>query len=99
MLAEDYVAAASELRQAAALAPDVQRIWLQLGRTLHDAADPAGAIAAFETALRLIPDDPATLYFLARVRRERNEAKASADLLDRVVAAAPKNSPYLILGT
>jgi tetratricopeptide (TPR) repeat protein len=99
MAAEDFVAASRELRQAAALAPDVHRIWLQLGRAVHDAGDAAGAIAAFETALRLSPDDPATLYFLARVKRERGEMKPSADLLDHLMTAAPKDSPYLILGT
>ena len=99
MATEDFVAASRELRQAAALAPGVHRIWLQLGRAVHDAGDVAGAIAAFETALRLEPDDPATLYFLARVRRERGEMKPSADLLDHLMTAAPKDSPYLILGT
>ena len=99
MATEDYMAASRELRQAAALAPDVHRIWLQLGRAVHDAGDAAGAIAAFETALRLEPNDPATLYFLARVRRERGEMKPSADLLDHLMAAAPKDSPYLVLGT
>ena len=91
--------AVEALRQAAALQPEVQGIWLNLGLARYDAGNVAGAIEALDTALRLDPSDVPSLYFRARIAGAQGDLSAASTLLTRLLDAARKGSPYHILGT
>ena len=95
---QNHIQAAKELRQAADLAPEVQRIRLYLGLALYDSGNVAAALEALDVALRMDPKDPMTLFYRARVAGSQGDQKTSLDLLKRLVAAAPKKSPFRILG-
>ncbi|MCX5676612.1 MAG: tetratricopeptide repeat protein [Planctomycetota bacterium] len=97
--AGEHVRAVQEFRRAAALTPEVGHVWLYLGLSLYDSGDMAEAVKALDTALKFSPDDPAVLYFRARVARNAGDLKPSQELLVRLVGIAPKGTAYLILGT
>ena len=89
-LAADVLATAAEGR------PDDFEIHRQRGwylRQLGDAHD-ADAVAAFQRALALNPDDPETLGMLAGRLKRREELKAALELYDRAAKIAP-NSLYI----
>jgi len=96
---QETVLAAEEFRQATSLQPDVPLIWMNLGLAQYDAGNVSAAVAALDKALDLAPSDPATLYFRARIAINRGNLPMAVDLLDRLLAAAKKGSPYHILGT
>ena len=95
----EHVPAVQEFRQAAALTPEVGHVWLYLGLSLYDSGNVAEAAKALDTALKFSPDDPAVLYFRARVARNAGDLKPSQELLVRLVGIAPKGTAHLILGT
>jgi len=96
---QETVLAAEEFRQAAALQPNVALIWMNLGLTQYDAGNVSAAVESLDKALALVPTDPATLYFRARLASNQGDLPMAADLLGRLLAAAKKESPYHILGT
>jgi tetratricopeptide (TPR) repeat protein len=98
-VAGEHVLAAKELQQAASLAPKVGSVWLYLGLSLYDSGKVPDATKAFDEALKLTPDDPATLYYRARVARNAGDLKRSQQLLTKMVGVAPKGTAFLILGT
>lgn len=69
---------------------------LFLGYAYLDQDDPSDALAAFESALQLIPDDPETAnavaYHLALAGRALDRADA---LADQALAAEPENPDFL----
>jgi tetratricopeptide (TPR) repeat protein len=107
----DNAKAAAEFREAVALAPGAARFWLDLGLTAHDSGRGTEAIAAFDKAISLAPDDPAALYFRARVARDearvaanQGDAAKAADIqkmaaghLKHLLDTAAYNSPFRIL--
>jgi tetratricopeptide (TPR) repeat protein len=99
MMAGENLLAAQQFRRAAALAPDVGRIWLFLGVTAADSGDLAGAAESLDKALALAAANPAALYLRARVAEKQDDSKQAADLYKRLLAAAPHNSAQRILGT
>ncbi len=99
LMNQDFRGAAPELRQAAALAPNVARIWTNLGLAYNDSGNIQGAADALDKALKLAPDDPAALYFRARVARSLKDPKTAADCLKHLLDVEPKVTPYRILGT
>ena len=96
---QETVLAAEEFRQAAGLRPNVARIWMNLGLTQYDAGNVSAAVKSLDKALELAPSDPPTLYFRARIAISQGELPIATDLLNRLTAAAKKESPYHILGT
>jgi tetratricopeptide (TPR) repeat protein len=99
MIDQEPMRAVDELRQAAALAPDVPRIWLRLGVVLYDSGNTSAGVEALETALRLKPDDAETLYYRARVARNMGDNPRAGEVLTTLLETAPRLSPYRILGT
>jgi len=99
MMAQDNVMAVQELRQAAALAPNVHHVWLHLGVSLYDSGNVTSAVEALDKALALRADDPETLYYRAFIARSQNDPKAASAFLTRLLSVAPRGSPFRILGT
>jgi tetratricopeptide (TPR) repeat protein len=98
-LSGEHALAAKELRQAAALDPKAGTVWLYLGLSLYDSGDVPGATKALDEALKLLPNDPAALYYRARVARNAGDLKRSQELLTKLKGAAAKGTALLILGT
>jgi len=98
-LSGEHVLAAKELRQAAALDPKAGTVWLYLGLSLYDSGNVPEATKALDEALKLLPDDPAALYYRARVARNAGELKRSQELLTKLTEVARKGTALLILGT
>ena len=98
MVTKEHARAADELAQAVALVPDTHRILLYLGLARYDAGDAAGAVAALDQALRLKPDDPATLYFRGRIAAAQREFQPSVEVFTHLIRVAEESSPFRILG-
>jgi len=100
LMSRHHTAAAAEhLRQAAELAPDVPRIWLNLGLARYDAGKVDAAVEALDQALALAPRDAAALYFRGRIAAARGDLNQAADLFDRLLDATDTRAPYRMLGT
>jgi tetratricopeptide (TPR) repeat protein len=99
MSQQDTVTAAKELRQAAHLAPDVPRIWLNLGLAQYDAGKVSAAVEALDKALDLAPKDEPSLYFRGRIAAARGDLVQAADLFNRLLEAAEEGTPFQMLGT
>ncbi|MFO8012095.1 MAG: tetratricopeptide repeat protein [Phycisphaerae bacterium] len=99
MSQQDTVTAAEELRQAAHLAPDVPRIWLNLGLARYDAGKVSAAVEALEKALALAPTDEPALYFRGRIAAARGDLVRAADCFTRLLQAAGEGTPFHMLGT
>jgi tetratricopeptide (TPR) repeat protein len=94
-----FADAVGELRQAAALAPNVPKILINLGLAYHDAGNVPSAADVLDKALKLTPDDTAALYFRARIARTLKDNKIAAQSLKHLLDVESKNTPYRILGT
>ncbi len=84
-------------RRSTELAPDHVPGWLRLGTARLKADDLAGAMAAYEEALRRAADDPHALLGLARCALREERWTAARGLLQRAVAADPRLAPALHL--
>ncbi len=93
------VSAAAELRQAAHLAPNVPRIWLNLGLAQYDAGKVSQAVASLEKALALSPTAEPALYFRGRIAAARGDLARAADCFTRLLDAADEGTPFHMLGT
>ncbi len=91
--------AALELQAAARLAPEVPRIWVNLGLSLYDSGRVGEALQALDRALDLDPRNPEALYFRGRIAAARGELAQAADLFRRLVEATRPGTPYHTLGT
>jgi tetratricopeptide (TPR) repeat protein len=95
---QEATLAVPEFRQAAAVLPNVARIWSNLGTALYSAGNVSAAIEALDKALTLDPADPATLYLRGSIAAGLGDTKPALDLFARLVASARKGSAYHILG-
>lgn len=96
--AERFDDAAAAYRRALAIAPDEAVLWSALGETLVLASKrdplPAEALAAFEKAVSLDPDDPRARYFLAAKKDlDKDHEGAVAAWLD-LLADSPQGAPW-----
>ena len=79
-----YSAAAVDARRAVALAPTFGKAHARLGQALYFLRDYEGAVAAYEDAVALEPDNTVTWTYLTKARqkldkqRTREEARAAA---------------------
>lgn len=74
------------LRRATTLAPRDWRAWSLLGVSYEQVQRPDDAVAAYEQALRLSPDNPSALSNLAMFHAARGEAAKAEPLLRRAAA-------------
>lgn len=86
-------AALPALRRLTAARPEVALGWWLLGTALHEAQAHEEALAAFERAVALAPDNPRAALGLAQVRLETGRP-AAADFA-RLAGAAPTPGPLL----
>jgi tetratricopeptide (TPR) repeat protein len=98
MLGQHHALAARELEAAARLAPPVPHVWRRLGEARFDSGDLAGAAEALDEALRLAPHEAAALLVRARTAQGLDRHEEAVALFQRLLEAAPKDSPYPILG-
>ncbi|WP_086607860.1 tetratricopeptide repeat protein [Erythrobacter donghaensis] len=90
--------AAAAYRRALAIAPEDAVLWSALGETLVLASKrdplPADALAAFEKAIALDPQDPRARYFLAAKKDlDKDHEGAIAAWLD-LLADSPQGAPW-----
>jgi tetratricopeptide (TPR) repeat protein len=88
-------AAISTLQGLVALNPSSHSGWLVLGLMQREAGNTAGAVEAYEQALRLQPNDPVALNNLALLVLEGAQAKPRAVSLARRALAAMPGNPAL----
>ncbi|MCZ8370020.1 MAG: tetratricopeptide repeat protein [Porphyrobacter sp.] len=93
-----YSEAATAYRRALEIAPDEAVLWSALGETLVLASQrdplPADALAAFEKAVSLDPQDPRARYFLAAKKDlDKDHEGAIAAWLD-LLADSPQGAPW-----
>jgi cytochrome c-type biogenesis protein CcmH len=93
-----YDDAAAAYRSALEIAPDEAVLWSALGETLVLASQrdplPADALAAFEKAVSLDPQDPRARYFLAAKKDiDKDHEGAIAAWLD-LLADSPQGAPW-----
>jgi Tfp pilus assembly protein PilF len=85
----DLVAAATALREAVRLDPDLIEARVALGATLWELGDLDGAVDELRAALRRQPDSVSARLALARVYLSRQEWAAARGELDTVVGRQP----------
>jgi tetratricopeptide (TPR) repeat protein len=94
-LVYDFPGAAADCFKAAAAREPAGHRWAYyLGMAQHGAGDAAAAVAAFQRALDLRPDDPPTLVRLGGLLRETDSAKAAV-LFERALRLQPGNARAL----
>lgn len=81
-------AAEQAFQRAVAARPRLVLAWLALGRLRFEAGAYQRAVAPFESALALRPDDPEVLRSLGMARLYANQPEAAAAVLDRAVAVS-----------
>lgn len=72
-LKEDYTKAVGELKQAIDLKPDDAKIYFVLGAAYLKMDDRGQTIQAWETALKLNPEDPMVRELLNKVKNRQNK--------------------------
>jgi protein O-GlcNAc transferase len=77
---------------AVQLAPRVARYRLALGWAYASLGDLAGAIAQYELAMQVTPEDPQVLNSLAQACRRAGLTAAAAQLYGRTLALAPADT-------
>jgi tetratricopeptide (TPR) repeat protein len=87
-------AAAACFRNAAALAPGDRRWHYYRGVAVRAEGRLEEAAAAFERALALSADDPATLLHLASVELDRRRMSRGRELFEQALEAAPAAAHY-----
>jgi Tfp pilus assembly protein PilF len=88
----DVVAAATALREAVRLDPDLAEARVTLGATLWELGDLDGAVEELRGALKRQPDSVAARLALARVYLSRQEWAAARGELDAVVGRQPERT-------
>jgi len=86
------------IEQAAAAAPEHQAYAARMrGRALTALGDSAAALAEFDRALALAPNDSMAWTDLARFRRSSGDMAGAIRAADRAVAARPGNAEAIVL--
>ncbi|MSP58823.1 MAG: tetratricopeptide repeat protein [Myxococcales bacterium] len=84
--------AADALRSACAAGPDRPHRHYLLGFACRDAADATGALAGFQEAVRLAPEEPVYLRALAELLAERGLSEQALEVAHLAVAAGPESA-------
>ena len=99
LTSQEYVAAAAEFRQAAALEPKAHEIWFNLGLALYETGNVTGAVGAFDKSLALDSTHAGSLYWRGRIAASVGEPKPAIEFLTRLTSTAKKTTAYYILGS
>jgi protein O-GlcNAc transferase len=91
----DLRQAIAHLQQAVALRPDFAEAWSDLGDARRTNLDGAGALAAFERAVSLAPDDPVAQTRLGSQYLEEGKAHLAAEHLREAARLDPQNQSTL----
>jgi tetratricopeptide (TPR) repeat protein len=86
---KDWAVAETNYRAALQRKPRLAPIWIQLGHTLNEQADKAGALAAYREADRIEPDQADTLLQIGRMLQRLNAEEAALQYYERSLALAP----------
>jgi tetratricopeptide (TPR) repeat protein len=97
MAAEFREQAEACLVNAETLAPGEFKWPYYLGHLYKSRGDAAQSAAAFERALRMQPDDPATLIWLGNAYLDQGRPDAAQSLFERAAARQPQ-SPAVLFG-
>jgi cytochrome c-type biogenesis protein CcmH/NrfG len=65
--------------------------WVQLGHAYFDAGEAKKAIAAYETSLKLRPDDPDVITDLGVMYRRNGESQKAVEMFDKAIAINPRH--------
>jgi cytochrome c-type biogenesis protein CcmH/NrfG len=69
--------------------PGDAKAWVRLGNHYFDSQQPRQAIRAYETALKLVPEQPGVLTDLGVMYRRAGKPKKAVEAFDRVIAMDP----------
>lgn len=89
----DLARASSLLEHAVSLSPRLPSVYSNLGLVRAVEGRAADALAAFDQALTLAPDDVATLYNRAAALSQLGELEECVRTLDRILALKPGFAP------
>ena len=87
--------AAAELQQAVTLQPEFGEAWSDLGNARKILLDEAGALVAFEKAVRLTPNDPVAQTRLGSELLTQGKAHEALPHLEEAVGLDPTNQSAL----
>jgi len=85
----DYAAAAAGFARVVEIAPEFLEAHLNLGWTLEHSGDPAGAEAAYQSALRLQSAHPKVLLSLGALHLRQGRADQAVGLFEQLLAQQP----------
>jgi protein O-GlcNAc transferase len=91
----DAAKAASELQLAVELSPDFAEAWSDLGEARKNLSDSKGALAAFQRAVGLMPQNPVAQARLGAYLLEGGSVHEAVQHLDEAVRLDPKNQSAL----
>lgn len=91
----DVPKAAAHLQEAVRLRPDFAEAWSDLGDARKTLSDDAGALAAFERAVALAPDDAVAQTRLGSQYLEAGKAHLAVDHLQEAARLDPTNQSTL----
>jgi TolB-like protein/Tfp pilus assembly protein PilF len=90
----DYDRAAEKCRHCIDMDPERVDAHRLLGAVLLQTGRHTDALAALETALTIVPDDPITIAWLAHARAAAGDKREARSLVKRLDKAASYVSPY-----
>jgi protein O-GlcNAc transferase len=91
----DVQKAAAELKEALALRPDFAEAWSDLGQAKKTLLDDAGALAAFQRAVDVGPDDAVAQYRLGAEYLHSGKANLAVPHLQKALALKPEDQSTL----
>ena len=84
-----YHAAATDARRAVALAPTFGKAHARLGQALYFLKDYPGAVAAYEDAIQLEPDNQVTKTYLEKAKAKLRRMEENSSTVSSVMHEAP----------
>lgn len=91
----DVQQAAAHLQEAVKIRPAFGEAWSDLGQARRSLLDSAGALQAFETAVRLHPEDPVAQYRLGAECLRQGKAHVAIEHLEKAYKLNPNDQSTL----
>ena len=89
-----YGAAAVDARRAVALAPSFGKAHARLGQALYFLRDYAGAVASYEEAVELEPDNAVTWTYLTKARQKLERQRSKEEEAEAAGGGGGNNGSY-----